>query len=78
MNIKIERGIPMKPRRTGLVETLRKMKPGDSFLIDSARSPSVWKTGNKIGMKMSVRRETRTQHRCWFIAYEDKATNSAR
>jgi hypothetical protein len=63
MELEIERGIPITPRRlgelAGMSNTLRAMKIGESFWIRFTlhRRTSLHSCGRAIGIKLAIRRE---------------------
>lgn len=71
LNVKIEHGIPIPPRRGGnyndLVGILRKMRNGDSVLCSQYVANSIRAVAPRIGAKVSGRTQPDKQVRIWRI-----------
>lgn len=63
--IKIEKGIPVPSGRTLLVDALRSMSIGDSFVL--SRKTNVHSSARQIGIKVSFRRISETENRVWRV-----------
>jgi len=66
----IEKNIPItgaRKRLTGIVETMRKMEIGDSFLANG-RSGSWHPNAKEAGIKIITRRQPCGKYRIWRIA----------
>jgi hypothetical protein len=49
--IKIEKGIPVKGKAFGVINTIREMKQGESFVFPSKMKSRICSTANYIKMK---------------------------
>lgn len=69
MQINIESNIPL-PRRNktkGMIETLSKMNPGDSFVIPFGGVQNWRMAGYSIGIKLASRKINNEEERIWKI-----------
>jgi len=69
MNIKIEHGIPItKCSASGIyVHELRKMKPGDSFIVDGSKRSNAMLAAARIGISVVSRKVDKNTVRIWRV-----------
>lgn len=65
--IKIEKGIPITKRQTGLSDVVRKLNISDSFEIEATKMSAVYSTARSVGVKVAVRKKD-DKIRVWRIA----------
>lgn len=69
--IKIEKGIPLPSLKwakpSPMVDAMKKMKDGDSFLVPITQRPSLSFSAKKAGIVIATRTVDAAHVRCWRI-----------
>ena len=66
--IKIEKNVPMpESKGRGFSAALRKLKPGESFVIPIDARSSIRTLATRLGMRISVRTLDEARIRVWLV-----------
>lgn len=73
-SIKIENGVPIPPRFLGhsLAKIIYGMKPGQSFVMSSARAEYAYTVAKQIGVHVVTRKLNGSGVRVWRVTAEQK------
>ena len=66
--IKIEKGIPIPELGTGFTAIMKKMEVGDSIIVAGKRPSSIHIVAKNIGIKITIRKASKTELRVWRTA----------
>ncbi len=68
--IKIDKGIPIPTAmygRNGISQSIKALKPGDSFVLPAGRRTNTSMYGQRFGFKLITRKISDTEVRVWRV-----------